>query len=52
MLEQQVTDIKAAMQSGRVDALAAADPDGTTGFLLGKDLAAKLGVTLGDSCRY
>ena len=41
-LEQQVTDIKAAMQSGSLESVA----DGT--ILLGKDLAAKLGVGVGD----
>ena len=41
-LEQQVTDIKGAMQSGSLDAVA----EGT--ILIGKDLAAKLGVGVGD----
>ncbi len=48
-LEQQVTDIKAAMQSGRVDALTTSSAEALDGILLGKDLATKLGVTLGDS---
>jgi lipoprotein-releasing system permease protein len=54
-LEQQVTDIKAAMQRGSLEALQAA-PDGTEagegrrdGILLGSDLASKLGVTVGDT---
>jgi len=46
-LEHQVTDIKGAMQSGSLDALNKAD--GLDGMLLGKDLAAKLGVAIGDS---
>jgi lipoprotein-releasing system permease protein len=53
-LEQKVTDIKAAMQSGSLDALIAgeggtgiaADRDG---ILLGSDLAAKLGVAVGET---
>jgi lipoprotein-releasing system permease protein len=46
-LEQQVTEIKDAMQSGSLDALNKAD--GADGILLGKDLAAKLGVAIGES---
>jgi lipoprotein-releasing system permease protein len=57
-LEQQVTDIKRAMQSGSLTALAsptdgdrgAGAPGVTTdGILLGKDLAMKLGVRVGDA---
>src|SRR5205809_1595807 len=48
VLEQQVTGLKAAMTSGSLEALSAADSD-VDGILLGKDLAAKLGVTTGDS---
>jgi len=48
-LEQQVTDIKAAMQKGTVDSLTSPSADGTDGILVGKDLAAKLGVGVGDS---
>jgi lipoprotein-releasing system permease protein len=48
-LEQQVTDIQGAMLQGSVAALTA-PPDGQPdGVLLGKDLAAKLGVSVGDS---
>jgi lipoprotein-releasing system permease protein len=47
VLEQQVTDIKGAMQSGSLDALNKAE--GVDGILLGKDLAAKLGVAIGDT---
>ena len=47
-LEQQVTDIKQAMQQGSVKALAPS-PDTVDGILLGKDLAAKLGAGVGDS---
>jgi len=52
VLEQQVTDIKGAIQSGSLDALApraSTAADGLDGILLGKDLAAKLGVTIGDT---
>ena len=48
-LELQVTDIRGSMQTGDIAALAPpaeGDPDG---ILLGKDLAAKLGVAVGDS---
>ncbi len=48
-LEQQVTDIKGAMQSGSLAALMAPPSDQPDGILLGKDLAAKLGVAVGDS---
>jgi lipoprotein-releasing system permease protein len=47
VLEQQVTDIKGAMQSGSLDELNKSS--GLDGILLGKDLAAKLGVAIGDS---
>src|SRR5207245_1445519 len=47
-LEQQVTNLKASVTSGSLDALNARD-DEIDGILLGKDLAAKLGVTTGDS---
>jgi lipoprotein-releasing system permease protein len=48
-LEQQVTDIKAAMLRGSLDAISAARSDHPDGILLGKDLAEKLGVSVGDS---
>jgi lipoprotein-releasing system permease protein len=41
-LEQQVTDIKSAMQAGSLDSL------NGDAILLGKDLASKLGVGVGD----
>jgi lipoprotein-releasing system permease protein len=57
-LELQVTDIKSAMQSGSVESLekrvepapdeAAATPE-RDGILLGSELAAKLGVRVGDT---
>jgi lipoprotein-releasing system permease protein len=56
MLEQDVTDIKGAMQSGRVEDLMPAN-GGTPGqeenrardgILIGRDLAMKLGVAVGD----
>src|SRR3954470_22226579 len=47
-LEQQVTNLKAAITGGSIEALNT--PEGELpGILLGKDLAAKLGVTTGDS---
>ena len=45
-LEPQVTDIGRAMQSGSLDALSVAD--GPAGIILGKDLADKLHVGVGD----
>jgi lipoprotein-releasing system permease protein len=47
-LEQQVTNLKASVTSGSLDALSTRD-DEIDGILLGKDLAAKLGVATGDS---
>jgi lipoprotein-releasing system permease protein len=48
-LEQQVTNINGAMLSGTVAALAAPVKGELDGILLGTDLAAKLGVVVGDS---
>ena len=48
-LEEQVTDIKRAILSGSLNALTTSSGAGPDGILLGKDLAAKLGVALGDS---
>jgi lipoprotein-releasing system permease protein len=49
-LEPSVTDLGAAIQSGSIDALTAAAGEGAIGgVLLGKDLAAQLGVAVGDS---
>jgi lipoprotein-releasing system permease protein len=47
-LEQQVTNLKEAVTSGSLDALAPREGELDT-ILLGKDLAAKLGVAPGDS---
>jgi lipoprotein-releasing system permease protein len=48
VLEQQVTNLKDAITSGSLEALNT--PEGELpGILLGKDLAAKLGVAAGDS---
>jgi lipoprotein-releasing system permease protein len=58
VLEQQVTDIKGAMQSGSVEALVppvepgagdSGEGNARDGILIGKDLAAKLHVDLGDT---
>jgi lipoprotein-releasing system permease protein len=51
-LEPQVTDIARAIQSGSVSALptpGGGGGDGADGILLGTDLAAKLGVRVGDA---
>jgi lipoprotein-releasing system permease protein len=48
-LEPGVTDIRGAMRSGSVGALAPPSDGGVDGILLGTDLAAKLGVKVGDS---
>ncbi len=49
-LESSVTDLRASMQQGSVEALGMRNPEGVAGgILLGKDLAAKLGVAVGDS---
>jgi len=49
-LEAGVTDLRAAMQSGHMEALDADTEDGALGgILLGKDLARGLGVAVGDS---
>src|SRR3954463_1844549 len=48
VLEQQVTNLRAAITSGSIEALNT--PEGELpGILLGKDLAAKVGVNTGDS---
>jgi lipoprotein-releasing system permease protein len=47
-MEPQVTDLKTAMIRGRLDDVVA-PPDGISGILIGKDLAAKLGLDVGDS---
>ncbi len=48
-LEPEVTDIRNGMLSGSLDGLAAAGNDEPDGIVLGKDLATKLGVGVGDS---
>src|SRR5262249_14561542 len=47
-LEPQVTNLKDALTAGSLAALAPR-PDEVDGILLGRDLAAKLGVATGDS---
>ncbi len=47
LLENQVTNLKGAVTSGSLAALHTAEGE-TDGILLGKDLAAKLGVATGD----
>jgi lipoprotein-releasing system permease protein len=49
-LEPRVTDIRRAMVSGSLSAIEQPEgSDGRAGILLGKDLAAQLGVGVGDS---
>ena len=48
-VETQVTSITGAMRSGSLDALAKQEPDSPGEILLGTDLAAQLGVVIGDS---
>src|SRR5262245_16477575 len=48
-LEPAVTDIKRAILTGSIDALNPRTDDDVPGVLLGKDLAATLGVAAGDS---
>jgi lipoprotein-releasing system permease protein len=48
-LEQEVTDVKSAIRSGSLDALQPRNADDRDGILLGKDLAATLGVASGDA---
>jgi lipoprotein-releasing system permease protein len=48
-LEPNVTDLGRAVTSGSVAALAPKNPEDRDGILLGKDLAAELGVSAGDS---
>jgi lipoprotein-releasing system permease protein len=47
--ERQVTEISAAMVSGRFDALLNRPPDAPAGLVIGTDLAHDLGVSVGDS---
>ena len=49
VLEGRVTDIQRSMLQGRLDALAGDAGAETPGILLGRDLAAKLAVRVGDS---
>jgi lipoprotein-releasing system permease protein len=46
--EEQVTDIRAAMQSGSLDALLSRKPDAKDGVILGAGLAKDLRVSVGD----
>ncbi|MGC4080695.1 MAG: lipoprotein-releasing ABC transporter permease subunit [Vicinamibacterales bacterium] len=48
-VEPQVTEIAGAMRAGSLDDLAKDDPDSPGAILLGSDLAAQLGVQVGDS---
>jgi len=46
--EEQVTDIRAAMQSGSLEALLSRKPDAKDGVILGAGLAKDLRVSIGD----
>jgi lipoprotein-releasing system permease protein len=48
VLEQQVTDLRQAMRSGSIEALAPSNDGKPDGILLGTDLATKLNVKVGD----
>jgi lipoprotein-releasing system permease protein len=48
-LEASVTDIHGAMRTGTLESLMPASPEEPDGILLGTDLAARLGVVIGDS---
>ena len=48
-LEPTVTDIKTAVLTGSLDALAPRDENDVPGILLGKDLAASVGAKAGDT---
>jgi lipoprotein-releasing system permease protein len=48
-LEPTVTDLKGAMLTGSLEKLTPKDEETIPGILLGKDLAASLGVAVGDS---
>ncbi len=48
-VEHEVTAIAGAMRSGSLEALAQSDADAPGAILLGTELAAQLGVTVGDS---
>ena len=50
-LESSVTDIGGAMTAGSLEALAPKNEDDLGAILLGKDLAAQLGVVVGDPVR-
>ena len=50
-LESSVTDIGAAMRKGSLDVLKGSHDDEVGSILLGTDLAAQLGVSVGDSVR-
>jgi lipoprotein-releasing system permease protein len=48
-LEGNVTDIRRAMQSGSIGALASASEDEPPGILIGRNLAEQLGLTVGET---
>jgi lipoprotein-releasing system permease protein len=48
-VEREVTDIRGAVQTGSLDDLRGPTDDRPAGILLGRDLATKLGVEVGDT---
>src|SRR5262245_8031306 len=50
-LEPSVTDIASVMKTGSLDSLKSAEDEEISSILLGTDLAASLGVAVGDSVR-
>jgi lipoprotein-releasing system permease protein len=50
-LEPSVTDIASAMKTGTLDSLKTASDEDVSSIMLGTDLAASLGVVVGDSVR-
>jgi len=50
-LSREVTDIAKNVREGSLDALAAEGPSGRPGIVIGQEMAARLGVTVGDVVR-
>ncbi|MCU0225297.1 MAG: ABC transporter permease [Acidobacteria bacterium] len=50
-LSRAVTDIGANVQEGTLDALSSAGPSGRPGIVIGREMASRLGVTVGDVVR-
>ena len=50
-LSREVTDVAKNVQEGSLDALSAAGPSGRPGIVIGREMATRLGVTVGDVVR-